>query len=139
QAMPRPIAVRELRAQARFQAPPAALDGDTSESPRFAPLFAEGPAQKGSQDILHGSHQPPCSCGMNRLCSTVGSKSRINFPGLPSLPSATARKPLPVSSLKRCSASATALTSDESNSCRVSADRSITICTPISLLLDLLT
>src|SRR5581483_1982406 len=67
--------------------------------------------------------------------STVGSNLSSTLPGLPPLPSATARKPLPVRWRKRSSASATALESATSNSCRVSPVRSITIWIAIVALL----
>src|SRR5215467_2476649 len=132
---PGAITIGEVCTNPRLEAPGRPLDGDIGERRGLLPMFAEGPTQQRPQQVADPLHQPPCSCGMNRVCSTVGSNDRTSLPGLPSPLKATARKPLPVSCRKRSSASATALESATSNSCRVSPVRSITIWTAMCRLL----
>ena len=63
-----------------------------SARPRILDVLEE-PAEC-SQHGIHGD-QPPRSCGMKRVSSTVASNSRSKLPGRPSFASATARKPFP--------------------------------------------
>src|SRR5262245_606601 len=130
---PGAVAVGEMHAEARLETPVRPLNDDVDECRCVSPILAEGPPEQGPQNLADTVHQPPCSCGMNRVCSTCGSNLRSSFPGPPSRPRATARKPLPVRSRNRSSASATALESALSNSCRVSPVRSITIWTAMFL------
>src|SRR5262245_17635520 len=132
---PGAIAICEMCANARLEAPGRPLDGDIGERRGLLPMLAEGPTQQRPQQVANPLHQPPCSCGMNRVCSAVGSNFSTSLPGLPSPLRATARKPLPVNCRKRSSASATAFESATSNSCRVSPVRSITIWTAMCTLL----
>src|SRR5262245_26514931 len=130
---PGAIAVGEMHADARLETPVRPFDDDVDERRCVSPILAEGPPEQGPQNLADTVHQPPCSCGMNRVCSTCGSNLRSSLPGPPSRPRATARKPLPVSSRNRSSARVTVLESALSNSCRVSPVRSITIWTAMSL------
>src|SRR5262249_31495607 len=132
---PGAIAIGKMCTNTRLEAPGRPLDGDIGERRGLLTMLAEGPMQPRPQQVANPLHQPPCSCGMNRVCSTVGSNFSTSLPGLPSPLRATARKPLPVNCRKRSSASATAFESATSNSCRVSPVRSITIWTAMCTLL----
>src|SRR5207237_9661618 len=119
QGTPSAVAVGETVAEPGLEASGRSFDDDIGERRRLLPMLAEGPAEQDPQEIANPLHQPPCSCGMNRVCSTCGSNLPTILPGLPSPLNATARKPLPVSCRKRSSARATASESATSNSCLV--------------------
>ena len=68
---PGAVAVGEVRAEPRLEALGRSLDGDIGERRRLSPMLAEGPMQKDPQQVANPLHQPPCSCGMNRVCSTL--------------------------------------------------------------------
>src|SRR5436190_6917879 len=132
---PGAVTVGEIGAEPGLEASGRSFDEDIAERRRLLPMLAEGPTEQDPQEVANPLHQPPCSCGMNKVCSTCGSNLPTSLPGLPSPLSATARKPLPVSCRKRSSARATASESATSNSCLVSPVRSITIWTAIFALL----